>query len=201
MALNRHAAQQVQKGFAGEMAPEMMNPAVAFMMQFKSYPLLAAQKQQARNLQFGDKEAAMGLVLNAASSYAARYLRYSSMAAALPEKDRERYMENKLASIHEDSAKYMGYTGMLGEIYNLGNTFGLYGGDEATSGRGDFSGLVPAMTWGENYADAIGGAHNLLMSEKYDEKDVARLQGGAPLGTIAQVNIIAGIIRDKMAEE
>ena len=118
--LNRYASQQVQKGFVGEASPEMMNPWVSFLMQFKSYPMLAAEKQQARHLKFADKEAAMGVMLNAASSGAARAIRYHSLAASLPEDKREAYLNKKFGNdFAHDTLMYMGGVGMLVNNYDI----------------------------------------------------------------------------------
>lgn len=189
VALQRHAGQQVQKSFAGEMSPLMTNPTVAFMMQFKSYPMLAAEKQMGRNMMFADKEAAMGITLNAASSAAARMVRYYSMALALPEEKRERYLEQKFSNdFAHDTAAYMGIVGMMVQNHDMAKD--LVFGNESS-----FGDQLPVLNWADNALEATGIADP---TGTIDERDVANIQRGAPLGTIMYVNMLAGIIRNMM---
>lgn len=188
VALRRHSGQQVQIGFAGEMSPLMMNPQVAMLMQFKTYPMLAAEKQMGRNAMFGDREAAMGIALNATSSAAARWIRYQSLALALPEEKRERYIDRKLErDFAHDTLAYMGIVGMMVNAHDMVRDVGY--GDSSVADQ------IPVTNWANNYLDAVKATGNI---GDMDERDVANMQRGAPLGTIAQVNIIAGIMRTMM---
>ena len=192
--LNRHAAQVVQKGFVGEMSPLMSNPWVAFMMQFRNYPLLAAEKQQARNLKFADKEAATGLFLNAASSSGARIIRYASVASAQPLGERQDYFERQLQKLPNDTWAYMGNAGMTPQLYRyatqlMGHPFGL--GKDGYAAEGLHT-EIPVLS----YATKTMQAHDRLTNgEPMNDNDYARLQSLAPLGTIGFVNILAGIFR------
>lgn len=186
--LNRYASQQIQKGFVGEMSPEMMNPWVSFMMQFKSYPMLAAEKQQARHLKFADKEAAMGMLLNNASSGAARIVRYHSMAAAIPEHEREAYLEQKFANFGHDTLMYTGGVGMLVNNYDMAKDIG---------GGGSVADQLPALNYADSYIKALGGP----LDGDISQRDVRNAQVAAPLGTIAHFNILVGIIRAMMDED
>lgn len=202
VVLNRHAAQVVQKTFAGETAPEMLNPTAQMLMQFKTYPLAGAEKQQGRHMKFADKEAAWGITLNAISSSAARLVRYNSMALALPEERREQYLNSKMdpASLARDSFTYMGVAGMLPQLSEHAQMLGLPS-LETTARYSDGGNTgVPVEGWARNYAGGLAGAGNLAMGSG-DEQDVARMQAGAPLGTIAYTNLIFGIIRNQMADE
>jgi hypothetical protein len=182
VALRRHSAQQVQMGFAGEGSAWMNNPWVAFMMQFRSYPNIAAEKQQLRNALFHDKEAAMGITLNAASSMAARVIRYQSLAMALPESDRERYLNKKYDSLAYDTAVYMGGVG------TLMNT--------AAITADPYEITPPVVSWADNYLKAFSGPGTGM-----DERSLSAILTAAPLGTIAQTNFIAGNIKDMMEQD
>ena len=192
--LNRHAAQVVQRGFEGEMSPLMTNPWVSFMMQFRSYPLLAAEKQQARHLKFADKEAATGIFLNAVSSSGARILRYSSVAAAQPIGEREDYMRRQMGSLGADTWAYMGVAGMTPTISSyatqlMGHPFGL--GQDGRNVEGLHT-EIPALS----YATKMMNAHNSVTNgESMNDNDYARIQSLAPLGTIGFVNLMAGVFR------
>jgi len=188
VALRRHSGQQVQMAFAGEMSPLMTNPKVAFLMQFKSYPMLAAEKQMARSVMFADKEAAMGVVLNAASSAGARYIRYVSLASALPTEKRERYIDRRLnMDFTHDTLAYMGIVGMMVNNHDLVN--------DVAFGNESIAGQIPAINWADNYIKAAKAASRV---GDLDERDIGIMQRGAPIGTIGGVNIIAGILRDMM---
>jgi hypothetical protein len=188
--LNRYASQQVQKGFVGEMSPEMMNPWVSFLMQFKSYPMLAAEKQQARHLKFADKEAAMGTILNAASSGAARAVRYYSLAQGLPSEDREAYLEQKFGDdfVH-DTFMYMGGAGML--VNNMDMFNSIVREDQSIADQ------LPAISYADKYLKAIQGP----LDGDISDRDVRNAQVAAPLGTIAQSNLLLGIVRSAMSDE
>lgn len=188
VALRRHAGQQVQMGFAGEMSPLMTNPMVAMLMQFRTYPMLAAEKQQARNLMFADKEAGMGIALNAASSGAARMLRYYSLASALPDDKRERYLSKRMENdFTHDTLQYMGIVGMMVNNWDTAMALGYDGGTVGDQ--------FPVINWADNY---IKGVKSVNPVGGYDERDIANMQRGAPLGTIMYVNLLGGVIRNLM---
>jgi hypothetical protein len=181
--LNRYASQQVQKGFVGESSPEMMRPDVAFLMQFKSYPLLAAEKQMARHLKFADKEAAMGVMLNAASSSLARMLRYYSVAAGIPdEKKREKYLEEKFDSLGYDTLLYMGIGTPLTTVDFAADVM---------EGK-----PLPAL----NYISSYGAAMTAPFEEDIHERDMRNTQVAMPLGTIAHTNILFRLLSETTEE-
>ena len=182
VALRRHAAQQVQVGFAGEGSALMNNPWVAFMMQFRSYPNIAAEKQQLRNSMFGDKEAAMGMVLNTATSMGARIIRYESLAMALPENQREDYKRRMYDNLANDTLIYTGYVG------TMFNTQAMISDPSEA--------IPPVFSWANNYIKAAKG-----LTDGVQQRDLGNIASAVPLGTIAQVNLINGVIRDKMQEK
>jgi hypothetical protein len=177
----------VQKSFVGELSPGMMNPWVSFMMQFKSYAMTAAEKQQGRNLKMADKEAVMGMVLNGASSAGARAIRYYSMAAALPEADREAYLEEKFGQWSEfgfDTMAYMGNAGMFPQIWEAGK--GMATGEKGVEDQ------LPALNFASAYLKAIRGVGD----GEITDQDIRNTQVAAPLGTMAAGNIAVGALRN-----
>lgn len=195
IVLNRHTSQVVQRGYVGEMSPLMDNPWVNFMMQFRTYPLLAAEKQQARHLKFADKEAATGLFLNAVSSAGARIIRYSSLAAAKPVEDREEYFKNRMSNLGGDTWTYMGNAGMTPQLYSyatqlMGHPFGLGKDGRPTEGLHT---EIPVL----GYASKLMDAHDSVTNDQpMSDNDYGRIQSLAPLGTLGFVNILAGIFRE-----
>lgn len=75
VAIKRRQAQLVQKPFAGEQDPWMHSSLGAIMTQFKTFPMLAAQKQGFRNLRAADQEAASMVLYSLATAGAAVMLR------------------------------------------------------------------------------------------------------------------------------
>jgi hypothetical protein len=177
--LNRYASQQVQKGFVGELSPELMRPDVAFLLQFKSYPLLAAEKQMARHLKFSDREAAMGVMLNAASSATARMLRYYSVAAGIPDQDkRKKYLDAKMESLGYDTLLYMGIGTPL-TTHNFAS--------DLMSGK-----PLPALNYMANYGKALASP----FAEDTYERDMRNTQVAMPLGTIAHTNALFRLLSE-----
>ena len=190
--LSRHAGQVVQLSFAGERSQWMDNPWISFMMQFKSYPLQAAEKQQARHLKFADREMATGMFLNAASSSGARIIRYASVASAQPFGERQDYFERQLPNLAYDTWAYMGVAGMSPNISRYANQFL---GSPFGEGDHPVQGLhteIPSLS----YATKMMTAHNRVTNgEPMNDNDYARIQSLLPLGTIGWFNVLAGIFR------
>ena len=186
--LNRYASQQVQKGFIGESSPEMMNQWVAFMMQFKSYPMLAAEKQQARHLKFADKEAAMGIALNTVSSGIARVLRYQSMAATIPDREkRKQYLDKKYEDLGADTFKYMGIAGMLPSAHD--SIMNIAGQGSPNYSIAD---EIPVL----NYIDGVIQAAQDPLETSSNGIVARNTQSAAPLGTVSQMNILFRIMSE-----
>jgi hypothetical protein len=186
--LNRYASQQVQKGFIGESSPEMMNQWVAFMMQFKSYPMLAAEKQQARHLKFADREAAMGIALNTVSSGIARVIRYQSMAAAIPDREkRKEYLDQKYQDLGADTFKYMGIAGMLPSAHD--SIMNIAGQGKANYSIAD---EIPVL----NYIDGVIKAAQDPLETSSNGIVARNTQSAAPLGTVSQMNILFRIMSE-----
>lgn len=181
-ALHRHAAQQIQKGFAGEMSPWMSRPDVAFLMQFRSYPILSSEKQLGRHIAMGgDKEAAVSLTLNMISSAMARYLRYSSLALAMPEDKRDAYISKKMdQDLMYDTVLYGGIPGIF--MHNIDTMDKLFS-------RGDTVQQIPAVRWAAKVAEAMTAVPNVVTGDT-TARDLRNIQGAAPLGTIGLMNAI-----------
>ncbi len=75
LALNRHAHQVVQKAMKGESTFWMNKTEGALLMQLKSFPMLAMQKQLARNMKIQDIESRMVWLYSAMTAAAAYGIR------------------------------------------------------------------------------------------------------------------------------
>jgi hypothetical protein len=164
-------------------------------MQFKSYPMLAAEKQQARHLKFADKEAAMGMMLNAVTSATARVIRYQSMAAAIPdEKNRQRYLDKKYESLAEDTWTYMGMAGMLPSVKNT--AVGIGTGRDRFGGEYSVADEIPVLSYIDNYAKML---RDPLEADGY-ERNMRNTQVAQPLGTIGHSNILYRLLNEAVGE-
>lgn len=197
--LARHTGQVVQRGFVGEMSPLMDNPWVAFMMQFRSYPILAAEKQQGRHMKFADKEAATGIFLNTVSSAGARIVRYAALAAAVSSDRREEYFKNKMDDLGHDTFAYMGIAGMTSELSSwvhqaAGNPFG---GGHYQRAEGLHT-EVPVF----NYINKVFDFHEgMTDGTDFDEYDIGRGMSLLPLGTTAFLGALGGVAKGDETEE
>jgi hypothetical protein len=192
--LNRHTSQVVQRGYVGEMSPLMDNPWVSFMMQFRTYPMLAAEKQQARHIKFGDKEMATGLFLNSVSSAGARVIRYGSLSMAQPWGERQEYLNRKMNSLGADTWAYMGPAGttpMLASYATqlMGHPFGLGQGGRPVEG---LQSEMPALGYAEELVNMVG---SITDNKPMSDTDYARAQSLQILGTTAQFNLLWGMFR------
>ena len=187
--LRRHAQQVVQAGFVGEMSPTMNKPIMAFLMQFKTYPTLAVEKQQVRNLKFKDQEAAVGLMLNAVTSAASRMIRTESIAMTLAAEDRQKFRDERNApgALALSTWTYMAGAGWSPYYINfLADTTG--GGY-----RGGAEAMIPVLGVVDKYAEAASG----MLDGDVTDRDVRNLQLSTPLGTTAFGNALYGVMRDK----
>lgn len=188
--LERNASRQIQKGYVGESSPTLMNPMWAFLTQFRSYTMIAAEKQQVRNLKFADKEMATGMVLNAATSAISRMIRIHSLALSKPMDDREEYRAHKMESIGYETMKYMAMAAMVPELSGVinqlvGQPFGAHPAGEVRGGED----LIPALSYFQRLMQAQQDGIPTSDAER------GRLQSLIQLGTIKQANFLFGLLR------
>ncbi len=137
-----------------------------------------------------DKEAAWGTILNAASSGAARYIRYQSMAAGMPEEEREAFIEKKMENFGIDTLTYMGAVGQMVNVYSM---------SQRAIEEKDFSpmGLMPAVSYAENMAAAAKAP----FSDDSTADNLSKYQKAMSLGTISYTNFLFNTIRQWVDDE
>ena len=189
--LGRNSSRQIQKAYVGETSPVLMNPWWAFAAQFRSYTMIAAEKQQVRNMKFGDKEFATGLMLNAASSAFSRVVRIHSLAMALPVEDRQDFIDYKMQNIGYETMKYMAaaatlpeLTGMINQV--VGQPFGAHPAGAVRGGED----LIPALGYFSRLTQISGLPSN--------DAEMGRMQNMLQLGTISQSNLLFGVMRNAL---
>jgi len=118
MAMNREEAQLMPRIMSGELPVLMNKPLWQAIMQFRKTPLAFMSKGAQRNLQFADREAVLGTVLNAMTAGVTRYAKVAAGAGA--------YVALSDAEFHQPTAdqmqteNYVSNLGILGDLYNLG---------------------------------------------------------------------------------
>jgi len=144
IGMNRHSAQLIQFPMLGETATWQHKTIGAMLIQFRSFPLLAIEKQTARNIRHADGEAATAFAgsLGLASAIYMTKVHLTSLGRP----DREEYLEQRLnpMAIFNGGLQWAGVLGPASEIVN---------GFSAT-------GLLPA-DWGSGHVGRGGGGYSL----------------------------------------
>jgi len=121
-AAQRDEAQRLQQTFAGEAPAYYNKPLMNLLFQFREVPLVAQNKQLARNLMFGDVEAASSVMLNLAVAGMVRFGWLAGMgyAKATVEGERDSFRLPKLDRL--DIMRYMASGGMLPDAIEIANS-------------------------------------------------------------------------------
>jgi len=191
-ALLRDEAQQVMRTQIGELPPWMNRPMMSLVFQFRQMPITAQNKSMSRNLAFADKEAVLGVSLNAALSGLVRYSKFAALGAAAYAVTGEEQPEKPVDL--EDTSKYIAQFGMYADAYDLvlGKS-GIASMQDAT----DFSDVimrqVPVLGLMKDYADTATSAAKL-------EEDLDAAQGLTPLGNTAYGEVIFDVLEEALEE-
>jgi hypothetical protein len=178
--LYRAASQDVQKHIVGELPPYLNNPLWAVVLQYLSFPLVATNKQLARNAQFADMEALTGVMLNLIVTGTVQ-----EAMIQLGLRNEEEFEKN--------TYKYYSSLGILPDVSML-----LTGEETPSVDR------IPIYSVMENYADLAGETASYVMSAGEDEmsfndiKPLLYMNNHATLR--AMVNIYQGEI-GRLAEQ
>jgi len=161
-SIERGAAQMIQKNYTGETGKWMHNSLLKLMFQFRTFPLVAVEKQFGRNLRNYGGVKTVSLILASMSVAAPIYMaRVALKAAAMEDKKAEEYLDRNLApaAILRATLNYASAAGFAGDILDLGSSgistivgddlseqlgldtaAGRYGGNAGT-----VQGLIPAV--------------------------------------------------------
>jgi hypothetical protein len=186
-SLTRAIGDDVLEGFAGELAPELRKPFFQFLFQFKSIPMLAAEKFQAKELKFGDKQAAMGIFTNMLFAGMGRYIRYHSMSMAMAPSERDDYLEKALTSDNMMASAF-GYTNVAGVIPLVADYSTIITGN-SQYGEGRVGGMLSALPSFTAMSD-LGAIEGI---GKIADGDLTEARKHFALGTMALGNMATGI--------
>jgi hypothetical protein len=195
----RHVSQVIQKSYVGELSPEMMNPTIAFAMQFKQYMIQAAEKQQVRQMNFLDKELMIQMAINTITSAISRELRYLSLAATY-DSDTTREMVRENTTGFVNAFKYTNMAGVF-DMYNAATkSIWDYNQGNLDGGEAIFNGfnnplLPPVFNYASNSVELV---KDKAKGEPFDIRQFLKL---IPHGTTWYSNILYTNLKDAMEED
>lgn len=133
-AVYRGAGQIIQREFPGEVGKWAHSGLLKLLFQFRTFSLVAHQKQLGRIFAVHGKAKALGYLVGAMSLvipiHSARVLLRSSL---LPEEEREKYVEDQLSPLvlARATMNYVGGLGLLPDVLDLGGGFAAGWADTA----------------------------------------------------------------------
>ena len=195
LMLHRKGNNAVQDIVAGE-TPLWINHGIGkFIGQFRTFSLAALGKQTVHDWRMhkeGDQEAALAFQFMLATSTMAVTSRMAFDAAALPEKERKKYLRNNMtvAGITNRVLNYHGQASPIVDMTNLiagaviPNTWGqLTGNSMYRNGRG-MSSKVPGISYIDRATKGITGvAKGVLPGESMSKSDWKAFVGVMPLSS------------------
>jgi hypothetical protein len=150
-AVRRGAGQIIQRSYIGEQGKWAHDGYLRLLTQFRSYPLVAMEKQWGRQKGLHGVFGAFGILLGSMAAVTPIY--YARVALnALNRDDREAYLEKALdpITVARASLNYVGVAGMSGDLMDA--LAGLTG--NSTGGRtGTSKGIVGSTVPGIGYID------------------------------------------------
>ena len=193
LAMYRDDAQMVQQTIGGEMPAWINKPAMTIVAQFKQSAILANKKQLTRQMQFADKEAAMGTVLNAAMAGLTRTAKFGTLAAgAYAVTGNEKDLQNTLELDYLDPEKYVATFGFFPDMGHIAyDSYKAFDEDRMsvdTLGEGVAS-EIPMLGWMKDYYD-LGTADSL--QEKADAAKGVAILGNMQFADIIYKGVEAG---------
>ena len=194
--LHRHVNQVIQRPMAGEGTYWMHSNTGAMFTQFRSFPLLAMEKQTGRHMLAGDAE--MGLAMMYGMGWATVASMAKTYANALGRSDKKEYIEKRMepGAMALQAMNYNSTFSILGDTLAVGG--GLLGMPIAGGSRG--STLIPPALSGatrlySGVADVSSGL-NPLTDNTLTERGVRNTISAVPLSnTVPMAWVSNGIAR------
>mgnify|MGYP003650271595 CR=1 FL=1 len=186
LAMNREEAQLMPRVMAGELPVFMNKPIWQAIMQFRKTPLAFMSKGAQRNLQFADREAVLGTVLNAMTAGVTRYAKVAAGAgayAALSDTEFQQPTANQM-----QTENYVSNLGILGDAYNLGKDWTkAYQEKDGIESLWEGAKSVPVLSNMDNAYHALEG-------------DPASIKRAMPLNTLPLMNEVTNAVIKHMEQ-
>ena len=149
VGMHRHSAQIIQFPLIGETATWQHKTFGAIMSQFRSFGILALEKQTARNIRMADQETAMLFPLSL--GFSALIYMAKAHATSIGRPDSDEYLEKRLApvAIFNGALMWSGAFSLTSEGLNAASAVGLLPQDWGTGavGRAGGGGGAPAFSF------------------------------------------------------
>lgn len=185
-AMNREEAQLMPRIMAGELPVFMNKPLWQAIMQFRKTPLAFMSKGAQRNLQFADREAVLGTVLN---SLTAGITRYSKVAlgggayVALSESEFQQPTADQMQPWN-----YVSNFGIMGDAYSVGSSWSK----AAQQKEG-----IEALWEGAKQVSVISAADNAYHAVQGDPSAIKKAM---PLNTLPLLNEVSNAVIRNMEQ-
>lgn len=127
LAMHKSQGQSIQKNLTGEGSWLMESTFGKFLTQFKSFPMVAMEKQTIHDLKFRDVEAFTTMMASFGFCTLAYMGKTYANSFGLEPKKRKKYLKNRLSmeAIAAGAGRWMGQLSMLPEAFEIGGAFGL----------------------------------------------------------------------------
>lgn len=190
-AVERGAKQIIQGTFIGERGAYMHDSFLRILTQFRSFSIIAMDKQFSRVAADRGTAKALGLLLGQMSFAIPIHLaRVNLNAATMEDSRREQYLETQLAPgmLARATLNYASLGGLAGDILDAGAALGGLEMSGVRSGQSSFSGNIPAI----GYADGlVRGITN---------KDMSALVKSLPGGNTVFLTPVANGLHELQAQ-
>lgn len=193
-AVMRGASQLVQREFIGETGKWAHDGLLKFLMQFRTFSLVAHQKQLGRNIAVHGVPRAAMLVAGAASVVIPVHMaRVAINAALLDEAAREEYFETQLAPavVGRQVMNYVSGLGLLPDVLDLGSGAAVGWADAAGAELPDWAKPTGGRTMAQG--SIVGGqfAPGVGLINDYAQLaagNLNKLRSSVPGGTLPYIN-------------
>lgn len=190
-AVERGAKQIIQGTFIGERGAYMHDSFLRVLTQFRSFSIIAMDKQFSRVAADRGTAKALGLLLGQMSFAVPIHLaRVNLNASTMEDSRREQYLETQLAPgmLARATLNYASLGGLAGDILDAGAALGGLEMSGVRSGQSSFSGNIPAI----GYADGlVRGITN---------KDMSALVKSLPGGNTVFLTPVANGLHELQAQ-
>lgn len=190
-AMNREEAQLMPRVMSGELPVFMNKPLWQAIMQFRKTPLAFMSKGAQRNLQFADREAVLGTVLNSMTAGITRYSKLALAGGAYAALSDEEFQAPSLTEDFERAKpyNYVSNFGILGDAYSLSSSWSkAYQQKDGIESLWEGAKEVPILSGMDNAYHAING----------DPADIKKVM---PLNTLPLMNEVTNAVIRNMEND
>ena len=185
-AMNREEAQLMPRVMAGELPVFMNKPIWQAIMQFRKTPLAFMSKGAQRNLQFADREAVLGTVLNAMTAGVMRYAKVAAGAGAYVALSDTEFRQPTANQMQTEN--YVSNLGILGDAYNLSKDWSkAYQEKDGIESLWEGAKSVPVLSSMDNAYHALEG-------------DPVAIKKAMPLNTLPLINEVTNAVVKNMEQ-